>query len=95
MAMENKWLEETCGSLRSDIEALKKRVLNMLAFPVEVEADITEEVLNEMKANTKLSYRHLEDSRMRLGKVLQAYQGGVSIYDKGENKGDNEGDEAT
>lgn len=36
----------------------------------------------EMIANIKLAYRHLEDARMRLGKVIQAYKGGVSIYDQ-------------
>jgi hypothetical protein len=34
----------------------------------------------EMIANVMLAYRHLEDARMRLGKVIQAYEGGVSIY---------------
>lgn len=33
-------------------------------------------------ANTTLAFRHLEDARMRLGKVMQAYQGGVSILDR-------------
>jgi hypothetical protein len=37
---------------------------------------------NEMIANIMLAYRHLEDARMRIGKCLQAYQGGVSILDK-------------
>jgi hypothetical protein len=35
----------------------------------------------EMIANAQLAYRHLEDARMRLGKVIQAYEGGVSFYD--------------
>ena len=34
----------------------------------------------EMKANIMLAYRHLEDARMRLGKVVQAYDGGTSCY---------------
>jgi hypothetical protein len=33
-------------------------------------------------ANATLAYRHLEDASMRLGKVLQALDGGVSVYDK-------------
>lgn len=36
----------------------------------------------EMKANIMLSVRHLEDARMRLGKVIQQIDGGISIYDK-------------
>lgn len=37
---------------------------------------------SEMKANIMLSYRHLEDARLRLGKALQAEDGGTSVYDK-------------
>lgn len=33
-------------------------------------------------ANATLAYRHLEDASMRLGKVLQAIDGGVSVYDR-------------
>lgn len=36
----------------------------------------------EMKANIMLAYRHIEDAIMRVGKVIQAYDGGRSIYDK-------------
>lgn len=34
----------------------------------------------EMKANIMLSYRHVEDAIMRLGKAIQAYDGGTSVY---------------
>lgn len=40
----------------------------------------------EMKANIMLAYRHLEDARMRIGKILQAADDGVSILDKSEGK---------
>ena len=36
----------------------------------------------EMIANAMLAYRHLEDARMRVGKIMQQLQGGVSIFDK-------------
>jgi hypothetical protein len=36
----------------------------------------------EMRANITLAYRHMEDARMRLGKAIQAYDGGVSCYPK-------------
>lgn len=32
----------------------------------------------EVQANIKLAYRHAEDCRMRLGKIFQALNGGVS-----------------
>ena len=37
---------------------------------------------SEAIANVMLAYRHLEDASMRLGKVIQALDGGVSVYDK-------------
>lgn len=36
----------------------------------------------EAAANVMLTYRHLEDASMRLGKVIQALDGGTSVYDK-------------
>jgi hypothetical protein len=36
----------------------------------------------EIHDNITLAYRHLEDARMRLGKAIQAFDGGVSVYDK-------------
>lgn len=36
----------------------------------------------EIIANITLAYRHLEDASMRLGKAIQAYDGGASVYDK-------------
>lgn len=38
----------------------------------------------EMIAQSKLALRHVEDARMRLGKVLQYGRDGVSIYDRSE-----------
>jgi hypothetical protein len=35
---------------------------------------------NEMRDNLILAYRHLEDARMRLGKAIQASDGGASLY---------------
>lgn len=36
----------------------------------------------ELMANVSLAFRHCEDARMRLGKAIQALEGGVSIFDK-------------
>lgn len=36
----------------------------------------------EVGANVVLAYRHLEDASMRLGKAIQALDGGISVYDK-------------
>jgi hypothetical protein len=37
---------------------------------------------SEALANVMLTYRHLEDASMRLGKVIQAIDGGASVYDR-------------
>ncbi len=39
----------------------------------------------EMRANLMLAVRHIEDARMRLGKVIQYAGDGVSIYDRAQN----------
>ena len=36
--------------------------------------------MGEVYANIMLAVRHLEDCRMRLGKVIQSYNGGKSVY---------------
>lgn len=38
--------------------------------------------VGECRANLTLAFRHLEDARMRLGKAIQAIDGGVSVFDK-------------
>ena len=40
-----------------------------------------EEDMGEELANLTLTYRHLEDASMRVGKTIQALSGGKSIYD--------------
>jgi hypothetical protein len=40
----------------------------------------------EMIANATLAYRHCEDVAMRLGKAIQAFEGGKSIYDSNDAK---------
>lgn len=35
----------------------------------------------EVIANLTIAYRHLEDASMRIGKAIQAIDGGVSVYD--------------
>lgn len=63
--------------LEEKLLALKK--LDYFKEPIE---DGVYDGSGEAIANIMLAYRHLEDARMRLGKVIQAVDGGVSIYDK-------------
>ena len=41
----------------------------------------------EALANLVLAYRHLEDASMRLGKAIQALDGGASVYDRATTVG--------
>lgn len=47
----------------------------------------TGEDRGEIIANLMLAYRHLEDASMRLGKAIQARDGGTSVYDKSTTVG--------
>lgn len=71
-------IEEKLGNARVVIEDIGTLVLDMMEhdyFKGDEEVGVNHA---EMKKNIELSYRHLEDARMRLGKVYQAKNGGVS-----------------
>ena len=77
--------EQTAAGLRSDIKDIAKRVellSKALKTAPRSEDEITRDMDSEAIANVMLSYRHLEDASMRLGKMIQASRGGVSVYDK-------------
>jgi hypothetical protein len=76
--------EKKCNDLRECVKALAEDTRDLMTFP-----DFTDDSLEgypgqygEMKANIMLAYRHMEDARMRVGKILQAAGDGVSILDK-------------
>lgn len=74
-------MEQTCNALRAAILVIEKQVRELKKQPMN--PDVTSsEAAGEMVANIMLTVRHLEDARMRLGKVIQAKNGGVSCYDK-------------
>ena len=70
-------LYSAASNLRRDIKAVAADcdVLRKAARP-------QEGVDQEVVANATLAYRCLEDASLRLGKMLQALDGGVSVYDK-------------
>ena len=79
-------METQCEGLRNRIFSIAEDVL---AMKLHDELDREEShfgQLAEIKANIMLSYRHLEDARMRIGKVMQQIQGGVSIFDRQEQE---------
>ena len=82
--MEPTTVEDICAGLRSDIQRLKELVADtkyhddFSADQNLVANDIEPSRNKSAKANLTLVFRHLEDARMRCGKVMQAMQGGVS-----------------
>lgn len=63
---------------RNDLESIGNQIIVTKkqldsVFPV-----IENEDRGEVIANLMLAYRHIEDAKMRLGKVFQARDGGVS-----------------
>lgn len=77
-------------SIKEEINALRKEISRIGIEVKEVkdthsDFEITDNSKfdkEEVKANLTLAYRHLENARMRLGKAIQASEGGESIYDK-------------
>lgn len=81
---KKKQFDERCREIRKTIDIVAKGVRDLMsddAFEPSIPPNTTQDH-GEMRANIMLAYRHLEDARMRLGKAIQAYEGGVSIYDK-------------
>lgn len=75
-------IKDNCFTFRAELENLKKSVRHLLKHDCFKEEQSSVDQHSEMKANIMLTYRHLEDARMRLGKVVQAYDGGTSCYSK-------------
>lgn len=74
-------LEEAMGSLRTTLKVYGEQILSIKTSLINAPKTDIEDRPEEL-ANLTLAYRHMEDCIMRLGKVIQAYQGGKSIYDK-------------
>ena len=66
---------------RKGIKALAHGVLTFRHATAAVEA-VPGGNHSEVVANITLAYRHLEDASQRLGKAIQAADGGVSVYDR-------------
>ena len=75
-------LQDLCDGLRTTIKGTSDRVRSLLDHSdMKAENEYAGQ-RSEMKANVMLTYRHLEDARMRVGKILQAAGDGMSILDK-------------
>lgn len=79
---EAKMFDAACQDLRKAIKSVAVEVGNLhiaSAFKIE---ELYSGQHDEMHANITLAFRHMEDAAMRLGKAIQAYDQGKSIYDK-------------
>lgn len=76
------------NTVRRDIKHVGERLKFLTDITKKGEhAKGEQEDTGEVIANLILSYRHLEDASMRLGKAIQAHDGGVSVYDKATTVG--------
>lgn len=73
---------EWAESLRTTLKGNARSVKTFADFLKSYEPATSTPDKWEMISNAILSYRHMEDAIMRLGKVIQAYEWGVSVYDK-------------
>lgn len=81
--MEEK-IQSICEGLRTTIRDVGAEVVGLKGHGIFRGGEVSQHGMAEMMANIMLAYRHLEDARMRLGKVMQHADGGVSVYDKRE-----------
>jgi len=79
-------IKERASQLRNRIEDVKFLVRALLLAQEFREEQAFVGQHDEMRANIMLSYRYLEDAGMRLGKMIQAFDGGISIYDNQPEK---------
>ena len=80
--MDELSIQEVAGDLRTECLDTEERVRLLKKHGVFQGEQVFEGQHGEMIANIMLSVRHLEDARMRLGKVCQYAGDGVSCLDK-------------
>lgn len=78
-----------CEQLRREIKAVAEKLWALRRPPIRTAEVPTKSAIDraygepaEAYANATLAYRHLEDASMRLGKAIQALDGGASVYDR-------------
>ncbi|NDK08263.1 hypothetical protein EOM39_03355 [Candidatus Gracilibacteria bacterium] len=74
-------ITDKCDELREKLLDIEKETRLFSTFLRSKNHDITGDI-GECIANSILSIRHIEDARMRLGKVIQYLGDGVSKFDK-------------
>lgn len=74
-------LRDEIGQMGAKVKALKQHDFFSQSHSQRTIENPTADA-GEMQANIMIAYRHLEDARMRVGKIIQAFEGGVSHFDK-------------
>ena len=77
-----KSLTDCCTEMRTEIKVIEIKARHMAKNVPSSQPQAFDGQHGEMIAQTMLAVRHLEDARLRLGKVIQYSGDGVSIYDK-------------
>ena len=72
----------SCDLLRKDCGRLEERIRRLKHDIIFEQPETKLGQHEEIEDNIKLAYRHLESVRMRLGKVCQHADDGISIFDK-------------
>ena len=75
-------IDEICFELRGATLELATKTKALMDHSDLTGKPNSEKGYSEMRANIMIAYRHFEDARMRLGKVVQAFDGGTSCYPK-------------
>lgn len=75
-------IKEVAGSLRTDLKLIEHLTRALMRHGVYQGNPAFDNQHREMKAQTMLAVRHIEDARMRLGKLCQFADDGVSVFDK-------------
>ncbi len=75
-------LKAVCDGLREEIKKIGVKVHDLKLCPDMAKIEEYAGQRSEMRANIILAYRHLEDARMRIGKILQAADDGISMSPK-------------
>ncbi len=72
-----------CSFARMNTKKLGDELKNIIDF-AKKHPEIEGLDKGEMIENATLAYRHCEDVSMRLGKAIQAFEGGKNIYDNND-----------
>lgn len=74
-------VDEQADFLRRQLKKIGAELDNLRSSDLALSSKQAES-RGEIIANLTLAYRHIEDASMRIGKVKQHLNAGVSIYDK-------------